>query len=98
MEQGDKQAQNSVKHSIAAGESLQSITAMIDTINDMNIQIVTAAKQQSMVTEVMGHSINTINQAAQDTAEEAQNINGSNTRLVKMVHDLEIIVDQFQTG
>ncbi|VAX02607.1 Methyl-accepting chemotaxis sensor/transducer protein [hydrothermal vent metagenome] len=98
MEQGDKQAQNSVKHSIAAGESLQSITAMIDTINDMNIQIVTAAKQQSMVTEEMGHSINTINQAAQDTAEEAQNINGSNTRLVKMVHDLEIIVDQFQTG
>ncbi len=98
MEQGDKQAQNSVKHSIAAGESLQSITAMIDTINDMNIQIVTAAKQQSMVTEEVGHSINTINQAAQDTAEEAQNINGSNTRLVKMVHDLEIIVDQFQTG
>ena len=98
MEQGDKQAQSSVKHSIAAGESLQSITAMIDTINTMNVHIVTAAKQQSMVAEEVSHSINTINQTAHDTAEVAQDINGSNTRLVKMVHDLEVIVDQFQTG
>ncbi len=98
MEQGDKQAQNSVKHSIAAGESLQSITAMIGTINDMNVQIVTATEQQSMVAEEVNRNINNINQAAHDTAEEAQNISGSNTRLIKMVHDLEVIVDQFQTG
>jgi len=50
MEQGDKQA-------------LQSITAMIGTINDMNVQIVTATEQQSMVAEEVNRNINNINQA-----------------------------------
>lgn len=97
MEQGHDQAQTSVEQSKKAGESLASITQVIDTINDMNTQIASAAEEQSCVAEEVNRNISNISQIAYKTAEGAQNCNESNMKVVQLAHNLKSLVDQFKT-
>jgi methyl-accepting chemotaxis protein len=71
MNQGRERAQVSVEKAASAGAALDSITAMITTMDEMSAAISSAANEQSRVAEDINQGIVNISQVAEHTAEGA---------------------------
>ena len=72
MEASRHKADENVEQSNRAGESLESITGAVATISEMNVQIASAAEEQSAVAEEINRNIVSISRVASETAEGAQ--------------------------
>ena len=57
MQSGLSKAQGSVQQAQQAGRSLESITAMVDTIRSMNVQIAAAARQNCSTSSIMASMV-----------------------------------------
>ncbi len=95
METGRTQARTSVEQSFKIKEALHSIGSAINTINDMNVQIATAAEEQSAVAEEINKSIVTISHIANETTSNAQNISDGGEELTAMAQQLQSVVKRF---
>jgi len=96
MDAGQEQAQASVKQAGIAGEALESIRNAVVTIKDMSLQIATASEEQSAVAEEINRNVTSISQVANETAEASQHTARSTEMLIKQVHGLRTLVDQFE--
>lgn len=72
MNEGRERARYSVEKASSAGAALDTITAMISTMDDMSSQISNAANEQSSVAEDINRGIVNISQVAEHTAEGAR--------------------------
>lgn len=72
MSEGREQAKTSVEKASSAGAALDTITAMISTMDEMSAQISNAANEQSSVAEDINRGIVNISQVAEHTAEGAR--------------------------
>ncbi len=72
MEQGRSKAQESVEQAAKAGQALESITAVVDNIKAMNMQIAGAADQQSTTAEEINRNIVNISSVAEENAAGAR--------------------------
>jgi methyl-accepting chemotaxis protein len=72
MNEGRERAQTSVEKAASAGAALDSITAMITTMDEMSAAISSAANEQSTVAEDINRGIVNISQVAEHTAEGAK--------------------------
>ncbi len=72
MSEGREQAKTSVEKAASAGAALDTITAMISTMDEMSAQISSAANEQSSVAEDINRGIVNISQVAEHTAEGAR--------------------------
>ena len=72
MESGRTQAQENVQQAMQAEESLEVITKAVGTINDMNMQIASAAEEQSSVSEEINRNIHNISQVTEQTSRGVQ--------------------------
>jgi methyl-accepting chemotaxis protein len=68
MEAGSSQAQLSVQQATQAEESLEVVTKAVATINDMNMQIASAAEEQSSVSTEISRNVHNINEVSENTA------------------------------
>ena len=96
MYESREQAANSVRQVESAGESLEAITQAVANITNMNIQIATAAEEQSATSEEVNRNITSIKDAANSTAEEAQNAQAIGNQLNKQIQDVLKIMNQFK--
>ncbi len=96
MEASRAQAQAGVKQVALAGESLDSISEAVATINDMNTQIASAAEQQSAVAEEINRNITTISQVAEQTNQGAQQTASAAEELARLAEQLQSLVGQFK--
>ena len=71
MDDGRNRAKDSVEKAGKAGEALDTIAAMITTMDQMSASIASAANEQSAVAEDINRGIATISQVAEHTAEGA---------------------------
>ncbi|MDX1810589.1 MAG: methyl-accepting chemotaxis protein, partial [Gammaproteobacteria bacterium] len=71
MEESKEKTQQTVHQAASAGESLATIAAAVANISEMNIQIASAAEEQSAVAENINVNIESINQVANVTARGA---------------------------
>jgi len=97
MENSRTQAQLGVEQVSKAGSSLETITASVATINDMNTQIASAAEEQSAVGEEINKNIVSIStvadksvEATQQTADSSQNLSDLAMRLQSLVGTFKI--------
>jgi methyl-accepting chemotaxis protein len=97
MSQGRKQAENGVSKVKEAGEALQQITAAVNTISDMNLQIASAAEEQNSVAEEVNRNITNISQIAEQTVTTTEQIATSGNELEHMAVELQQLVSQFKT-
>ncbi len=95
METGRNQAHTSVEQAFKIKEALHSIGNAINTINEMNVQIATAAEEQSAVAEEINKSIVTISHIANETTSNAQNISDGGQELTVMAQQLQSVVKRF---
>ena len=72
MEGGSSQAQLSVQQATQAEASLEVVTKAVATINDMNMQIASAAEEQSAVSAEINRNIHNISQVSEETAQGVQ--------------------------
>jgi len=96
MQEGRSKAQESVDKANVAGNSLSLITASVNTITDMNVQIAGAAEQQSVVAEEISRNIVAISEIAQDTARDAQDTAVSSRELSELAEKLQKVANQFK--
>ena len=77
-----------------SGESLNNIAQSVVSICDMNVQIATAAEEQSAVAEEVNRNIHNISKASTNIAAEAHQTENSCGELNAMVQELENVVKQ----
>ena len=96
MTQGKTQATLSVEQAAKAGASLDAIADMINVISDMNTQIASAAEEHSAVSSEINRNVTSINQAASQTADDAERLSQSSLQLTRMSGELRNLLQQFK--
>lgn len=76
--------------------SLKQISAQVEMMSDMNMQIATAAEEQSSVAEEINLNVSSISQIADDTSVEAGRTNESSAELVQLANQLRELVGRFK--
>jgi methyl-accepting chemotaxis protein len=96
MESGRNQAQSSVDQAAEAGRALETIAAMVTTITDMNVQIASAAEEQTAVADEINRNVVNINDATIAIAEGAGEAQDAGEHLVTLSNGLNQLVSQFK--
>ena len=96
MENGLSQTEASVEQAGQAGQALDEITRAVAAINDMNVQIASAAEQQSAVAEEINRNVVNITQIADATTEGVQQTSETSRALASMAQELRSMINQFR--
>lgn len=96
MQSGHRQAQEGVSQVALAGNSLESITVAVASINDLNAQIASAAEQQSSVAEEINRNIVIVSGIGEQTSEGAQQTAATSEELAQLAAQLQGMVQQFR--
>ncbi len=95
IEAGRQKAAASVEQASRAGVAFGEITDSVATISSMNLQIATAAEQQSAVAAEISHNVAGITDIADSNAEAADRLTDSSDRLAQIADRLRGLVDHF---
>lgn len=96
MKTGSDRVEGSVTQARKAGQSLDDISATVRSIADMNIQIASAAEEQSSVAEEINRNVININDEAHKNAENSQQTQLSVEQLEDFSRHLLSLVSQFK--
>lgn len=96
MDQGKTQAEASVEQSAKAGQSLTAINQSVNKISDMNLQIATAAEQQSVVANEINQNFTQITHSAMEAEQEASKITSACQDLEDLAKTLQANVKRFK--
>ena len=96
MEESKKKTNASVEQAAEAGQSLQTITAAVNDISDMNLQIAAAAQEESGVADLINQNISNITELADRTSDAANHLTGNSTELTDMAKHLKGLVGHFK--
>jgi methyl-accepting chemotaxis protein len=96
MEKGKSSADQSVTQAAKAGTSLETISQAVATINQMNIQIASAAEEQNAVAEEINRSVVAISQITDQTAAGAQQTASASNELNQLAEQITGLVRQFK--
>jgi len=96
MESSREKAVKVVDQSQATESSLISIMTNVDTINNMNGQVASAAVEQSAVSEEVSANIVKINEVSEDTVDQAANTSQASADLAEQALNLSKIVSEFK--
>lgn len=97
MENGRSRANSSVEQAASAGGSITTISERIDTINDMNNQIASAAEEQTAVAEEINRNISNISRVSEETSVGAKNTADACHELLDLANQLRSMVGNFKT-
>ena len=96
MEQGRKQARESVEQAGLAGQALEAIASAVDEITAMNRQIADAAHQQREVSGEINENIININQVAENTSSHTVELADASTELSQLALEIQQQIGRFK--
>ncbi len=96
LEERRAQAQTSVEQAAKAGTSLEAITEAVTNISDMNLQIASAAEEQSQVAEEINRNIITISEVADKSAQGGEQTAQASEDLARLASDLQNTIVRFK--
>lgn len=96
MHQGKVQVEASIGAMNETEHSLQAITQSVQTINDLNFQIASAAEEQSAVTEEMNRNVQKISSISEQSAEGAGQTRIASEELARLAEGLQAKINQFK--
>ncbi len=97
MDEGKREAEQSVEESRQAGNALEAIASSVDSINDMNTRIATAAEEQTAIVEEVNRSIISINEVAQRAAEGTRETARASDEMVSITDRSDQMIKKFKT-
>ncbi|NMP30624.1 bacteriohemerythrin [Thalassotalea sp. M1531] len=95
MIKSQEYANSSVEQVAMAGESLSSIATSVSSINDMSIQIASAAEEQSCVSEEIAQSIVHISDVADNASKGAQTLALAGSQLSAMSKEMRLVIQRY---
>jgi len=96
MEKGSQRATDSVSEAARAGDSLATITEVVNNIMDMNTQIASAASEQSTTTEEINRNVVNISEISVETAHGAEQTAEASDELARLALQLQEMVGRFK--
>lgn len=96
MEQSRENAILTVSKASDAEESLDKITQAVNTVNDINTLIASAAEEQSAVAEEVNRNINLISSIADQSAVSTQQIADSSNELAQLASNMKSRTGRFK--
>lgn len=96
MDSGHTQANLSVEQAAKAGDFLESIAASVSRISDMNIQIASAAEEQSVVAEEINRNLIAITEVANQTLDGANQTAEASDLLKNLAANLDQRVSRYR--
>lgn len=96
MDTGCTQAQLTVEKASEADDALEKIGGIIESINEMNSQIATAAVEQTAVSEEINRNVESINSSSERTANGANQVATASDHLSELSSRLKDLVSQFK--
>ncbi len=96
MKEGRERANESVEKSDAVKQSLHSVSTIVENISQMNIQIATAAEEQSHVTVDITKNITNVHSLFEQGMEMSNSLAQSGVEVSEMTNELNEIVSQFK--
>lgn len=96
MQRGRQQSLQTIEQADKASASLQTITQSVSTITQMNMQIATAAEEQTAVSADISRSIHDIAGLADQAADNAATLAKSTRELAELEQRLSLLVQKFQ--
>lgn len=97
METGRTQARAGVEQTLKTTACLESIVKAISTINDMNVQIASAAEEQSAVSEEITRSVVAINDLTNETTDGALQTTEASQEVARLANALQDLLSHFKT-
>ena len=96
MHNSHRQAQGSVEQVGQALTSLRQIGEAVTVISDMNLQIASAAEEQSAVAEEINHNVENIRDVTESLAEQANESARVSQSLNSLANQQQQLMDQFR--
>lgn len=96
MEKGREKATTGVEQAKEASDALEAITRSVETINEMNTQIASAAEEQSSVAEEINKNIINIRDVSEQTASGSAQTTSTSQQLASLSTQLQSLVAQFK--
>ncbi len=96
MNSSQENSETTVKQADVAGKSLDEIVSAISVMNDMNIQIATAATEQSHVSEDVNQNVQRIADNSNQVVEMVASAENACASLEEQCSNLDNLVDQFK--
>ncbi|VAX11678.1 Methyl-accepting chemotaxis sensor/transducer protein [hydrothermal vent metagenome] len=96
MGTGKQQAHTSVEYADNAGKSLKNITTAISAMSEMNMQIATAAEEQTSVANEINQNITELNQIAEQNATAVNEMAATSDQVARMATHLQDLTTQFR--
>lgn len=97
MVAGRHQARAGVEQTLKTTACLESIVKAIGTINDMNVQIASAAEEQSAVSEEITRSVVAINDLTDKTTDGARQTTEASHEVARLAGMLQEMLGRFRT-
>lgn len=98
MTESSKNASSTVELAGISSKALEKIVEDIGTISEMNIQIATAAEEQSSVAKEIDESVVKISQLSEESANNSNQVSHSSSDLNALGAKLKSIIDTFKTS
>lgn len=98
MEDGNEQTEKTVSQAAEAGTTLESITAAVNHITQMNEQIASAAEEQSSVAEEINRNVVNVRDIAEKTVDNANSTAESSESLKNVALQLQSLVAEFKVN
>lgn len=95
MDESRGTTQTTVEKALMANDTLKEIHKSIQDITDMNLQIASAAEEQSQVAEEMNKNTSNIKDLTTEVAENAEQANAAMEVQMKQVKHQEALLNQF---
>jgi len=96
MERTSGTAKAGVEKVAEARSALSDIATAVQTINDMTVQIASAAEEQHQVVEEINRNITTVTEVNELTVDSMNDTNNISHRLADMSGNLKLIAEQFR--
>ncbi|WP_261843047.1 methyl-accepting chemotaxis protein [Aliamphritea ceti] len=97
MQQGTEKTRETVELAQHAEQSLTLIGTAVERINDMNLQIASAAEQQSSTANEINRSVNEIHQLSESTYNDSRQVETVSGQVAELTADLRGLVAHFKT-
>lgn len=98
METGSNKTINTEELSRQAEQSLVNIAEAITNVNDMNLQIVSAAEEQSVAAEQVNQSVHSIKDTSEENSLGARQIATATEDIAKLSENLKMMVGKFKVA
>lgn len=96
MKLGHEKTQATVSKAEAAGHALDVIAGAVNEINGMNVQIASAAEQQSAVADEINRNVVTIADVSQETSGTMGTISDTSQSLAQLAAELNRLIQEFK--